>query len=292
MSSRPPVPPRFGTPLPPRPNTTPGTPTIGMRAPQVPPKPSGLIGAINPGGIETVAELGSGGMNPIWLVSMKGAAYKIVLKLEKQFKDDNYKNTPQLAKGNIKAMSNIMATVSPSATMEAASPRELDALQGFVGLPDSLKKELPNIRNGTFNLVKMKYDSTFASHSNLGVEKGGFSSMSEKDKDEARKLLEAIRGKRRVWQNLGSITIADALIGNNDRVDISNGGVTNFGNLIFSARPTARSPMRWGWTRSIRRRTWRRCCTAPISRTGRTSSGPRSRTRCASSASRKAWSRN
>lgn len=218
----------------------------GHMPPPVPPKPPGLIGVISQGFIESVAELGSGGMNPIWLVALKGGNAKIVLKLEAPFKQavpKMVRNTmqqewvpaPQLAKANIQAMSNVMGTVSPTATMDTASPSELNALAAFGGLPESLKSKLADIRRGTHILLKMKYDSTFASMSNGSVESGRFSSMSEKEKDEARKILEAIRGKTRVWQNLGSITIADALLGNSDRFDISNGGgVTNFGNMIFS----------------------------------------------------------
>ena len=216
--------------------TAPAVPARPGAPPPVPPRPAGMMLPIAAGQIKSIDEM-VGGMNPVWLVTMTNTPKKFVVKSEKAMSSDHgvLPNAQQVA--NIKAMNSIMGVVSAKTDMLALSAPELTALGSFSNSPQSMKDALQKVNSKQSILVKMYQDASFTSTPNKAVlDDGGFPEniMTDNDRMKSRSMFNKLRGNRAAWQSLGQVAIADALIGNSDRLTLSPPGVTNFGNLIFS----------------------------------------------------------
>ncbi len=183
--------------------------------------------------IESIDDMSGGGMNPIWLVTMRGANVKLVVKAEKELNPSE----AAVAKANMKAISDVMLVVSKTAAFARLDDKELNALENFRARPLTLRSAIIAAVKGEKHLTKMKFDPTFFCTSAAEpIAMGGKAWQAMSPSDEARAILlfTALRGNKDAWRSLGQVIFADGLIGNNDRIYFANGNVSNFGNLIFS----------------------------------------------------------
>ncbi len=183
--------------------------------------------------IESIDDMSGGGMNPIWLVTMRGSVVKLVVKAEKELNPSE----AAIAKANMKAMSDVMLVVSKTAAFARLDQAELTALEHFRARPLALRRAIVAASRGENHLTKMKFDPTFFCTSAAEpIAMGGKAWQAMSPADEAKSILlfTALRGNKDAWRSLGQVIFADGMIGNNDRINFMNGSVSNFGNLIFS----------------------------------------------------------
>jgi hypothetical protein len=221
--------PALSKPLPPPPPSREGRPALSVRDPRPLPAPPGIIPEIKLGMIESINDLSGNGMNPIWKVNLRGGG-KVIVKAERQIESG-----VAFARGNINAISGIVTAITPTGAFAKLSPSEIGALNRCVPRPASLTSSLLQSAQKTVNLVKMRFDPTFHSSTAHDVEAScGKKAMTPTERADATTLFSSLRGNIRAWETLGQVLIADAVIGNHDRFNISSGTVGNFGNLIFS----------------------------------------------------------
>lgn len=194
--------------------------------PPVPPRPANLMMTIG-NAIENIQPMSPG--HPVWEVTMKGGS-KIVVKSESIATSYNTQgqHLAAMTPANVKAINGIMATVSPGHEQHPLTDAEITALAAFKAAPDDLAGYIQQARAKQQVLLKMKHDPGFRT---LG--KATELSLTDKDKAAFNDLILALLGNAPAWQSLGKIAIADAFIGNNDRLDLGNKMVGNAGNVIF-----------------------------------------------------------
>lgn len=211
----------------------PPAPVAANGPPPLPPRrPAGILPFIGMNMVQSIDDMSGGGMNPIWLVTMRGGGVKLVVKAEMELNPSE----AAFAKANMKAMSDVMMVVSKTSAFARLEDKELTALDSFVTRPLTLRSAITAAQTGTKHLTKMKFDPSFfctSAGEPIGM---GFAAQAMSPEQQAKSILlfTALRNNREAWRTLGQVVFADAMIGNNDRVSFENGRVSNFGNLIFA----------------------------------------------------------